>query len=51
MRRIASLIVEGIGARGDSAAQASVRERVSAITDRFPVPGLPSTRSTAEIPA
>ena len=51
MRRIAALIVEGIGARGDSGAQAAVRERVSAITDRFPVPGLPSTRSTAEIPA
>ena len=43
MRLIAQLIVDGIGARGDAAAQAAIRERVAAITDRFPVPGLPET--------
>jgi len=43
MRLIARLIVDGIAARGDAAAQGLVRERVAAITDRFPVPGLPET--------
>jgi glycine hydroxymethyltransferase len=43
MEQIAALIVEGIHARGDAAAQAALRERVTAIADRFPVPGLPST--------
>ena len=43
MGRIASLIVEGIRVRGDADAQASLRERVTAIADRFPVPGLPWT--------
>jgi glycine hydroxymethyltransferase len=43
MRLIARLIVDGIAARGDAAAQDLVRERVGAITDRFPVPGLPET--------
>jgi glycine hydroxymethyltransferase len=43
MEQIAALIVEGIRARGDAAAQAALRERVTAIADRFPVPGLPST--------
>jgi glycine hydroxymethyltransferase len=43
MRQIATLIVEGIRVRGDAAAQAALRERVTAIADRFPVPGLPWT--------
>ena len=51
MRSIAQLIVDGIAARGDAAAQAGIRQRVAAITDRFPVPGLPGTRSTADVPA
>jgi glycine hydroxymethyltransferase len=51
MAEIANLIVAGIAARGDPEAQAAVRTRVAAITDRFPVPGVPATRSTAEIPA
>jgi glycine hydroxymethyltransferase len=51
MRSIARLIVDGIAARGDGPAQDGIRARVGAITDRFPVPGLPATRSTAEIPA
>jgi glycine hydroxymethyltransferase len=50
MEQIAELIVEGIRARGDAAAQASVRERATAIADRFPVPGLPRTvRSAANV--
>ena len=43
MRLIARLIVDGIAVRGDASAQDGVRERVAAITDRFPVPGLPET--------
>ncbi len=43
MRLIARLIVDGIAARGDASAQDGVRERVAAITDQFPVPGLPET--------
>jgi glycine hydroxymethyltransferase len=43
MRLIAQLIVDGIAARGDANAQAAIRGRVAAITDRFPVPGLPET--------
>jgi glycine hydroxymethyltransferase len=43
MRLVAQLIVDGIAARGDAGAQAAIRERVSEITDRFPVPGLPET--------
>jgi glycine hydroxymethyltransferase len=43
MQLIARLIVDGIAARGDLAAQGAIRERVAAITDRFPVPGLPET--------
>ncbi len=43
MRLIAQLIVDGIAARGDAAAQEGIRRRVAAITDRFPVPGLPET--------
>jgi len=43
MQSIATLIVDGIAARGDAAAQDAIRERVAAITDRFPVPGLPRT--------
>jgi len=51
MREIASLIIDGIAARGDADAQEAVRRRVSTITSRFPVPGLPGTRSMAETPA
>jgi hypothetical protein len=43
--------VDGIAARGDAAAQEQIRRRVAAITDRFPVPGLPGTRAVAEVPA
>jgi glycine hydroxymethyltransferase len=43
MGEIARLIVDGIAARGDATAQARVRDRVAAITSRFPVPGLPET--------
>jgi len=51
MRDIARLIVDGIAARGDETAQDEIRRRVASITDRFPVPGLPSTRPTADVPA
>jgi glycine hydroxymethyltransferase len=51
MRSIAQLIVDGIAARGDADAQALIRQRVAAITDRFPVPGLPTTRARADVPA
>jgi len=51
MRSIALLIVDGIAARGDAAAQEDIRRRVTSITDRFPVPGLPGTRAAAGIPA
>ncbi|MEO6058778.1 MAG: serine hydroxymethyltransferase [Candidatus Limnocylindria bacterium] len=43
MRDIAELIVDGIAARGDVTAQEQIRQGVAAITDRFPVPGLPET--------
>jgi glycine hydroxymethyltransferase len=45
MAEIGSLIVDGIAARGDAAAQASVRARAVALAERFPVPGLPWTRA------
>jgi glycine/serine hydroxymethyltransferase len=51
MREIARLIVGGIAAREDPDGQQQIRQRVGAITDRFPVPGLPSTRSLADLPA
>ncbi len=55
MGDIARLIVDGIAARGDEAAQADIRVRVAAVTDRFPVPGLPATRGAtraiADVPA
>ena len=51
MREIARLIVDGIAARSDEDAKQDIRRRVAAITDRFPVPGLPSTRSLADLPA
>jgi glycine hydroxymethyltransferase len=51
MDAIAELIVEGIAARGDVVRQGAIRERVAAIADRFPVPGLPQTRTMAEVPA
>jgi glycine/serine hydroxymethyltransferase len=44
MRTVAGLIVEGIAARGDEAAQERVRAGVAETVDRFPVPGLPWTR-------
>jgi glycine hydroxymethyltransferase len=44
MRAVAGLIVDGIAARGDEAAQERVRAGVAEIVDRFPVPGLPATR-------
>ncbi len=48
MRQIAALIVEGVRVRGDASAQAELRQRVTAIADRFPVPGLPWTVRAAE---
>jgi glycine hydroxymethyltransferase len=51
MRDIARLIVDGIAARGDDAAQDEIRRRVASIADRFPVPGLPGTRAVAGAPA
>ncbi|MGH2456298.1 MAG: serine hydroxymethyltransferase [Candidatus Limnocylindria bacterium] len=45
MEAIAGLIVDGIAARGDAAAQERVRSGVAGIVDRFPVPGLPWTRA------
>jgi glycine hydroxymethyltransferase len=51
MREIAGLIIDGIAARDDEAQQETIRQRVSAIADRFPVPGLPGTRAVAEVPA
>jgi len=51
MRLIATLIVDGIAARGDATAQDRVRARVGAITDRFPVPGLPQTLLPSASPA
>jgi len=44
MSEIGDLIVDAVAARGDSAAQAGVRERVATVADRFPVPGIPWTR-------
>jgi glycine hydroxymethyltransferase len=44
MHEIGAMIVEGIAARGDVDAQHRVRERVAAVADRFPVPGVPWTR-------
>jgi glycine hydroxymethyltransferase len=43
MREIGDLIVDGIAARGDETAQRRVKERVAAVADRFPVPGIPWT--------
>jgi glycine hydroxymethyltransferase len=51
MREIGALIVDGIAARDDASAQDDIRRRVASITDRFPVPGLPATRTAAGIPA
>jgi glycine/serine hydroxymethyltransferase len=47
MANVAQLVVSGIAARGDADAQERVRAGVAEIVDRFPVPGLPWTRSTA----
>ena len=49
MRDIATLIVDGIAARGDPDAQSRIRDRVAAIADRFPVPGLPETRARSAV--
>ena len=49
MRAVAGLIVDGIAARGDEAAQERVRAGVAEIVDRFPVPGLPGTRIGAPV--
>jgi glycine hydroxymethyltransferase len=49
MRQVAGLIVEGIAAREDPAAQERVRAGVAEIVDRFPVPGLPWTRAGAAV--
>jgi glycine hydroxymethyltransferase len=51
MSEIARLIVDGVAARNDPDGQQQIRQRVGAITDRFPVPGLPATRSLADLPA
>ena len=48
MREIGAIIVDGIAARDDEAAQEEIRRRVASIADRFPVPGLPATRSSAD---
>ena len=40
MREIGSLIAEAIERHDDPSAQAPLAERVTAITERFPVPGL-----------
>jgi glycine hydroxymethyltransferase len=45
MAQIGELIVAGIEARGDDAAQSGVRERVVALAEQFPVPGLAWTRA------
>jgi glycine hydroxymethyltransferase len=45
MAEIGRLIVAGIAARGDEAAQASVTEQVVTLAERFPVPGLAWTRA------
>jgi glycine/serine hydroxymethyltransferase len=45
MAEIGRLIVAGIAARGDPAAQAAVRDRVVALAERYPVPGLAWTRA------
>jgi glycine hydroxymethyltransferase len=44
MAEIGELIVAGIAARGDETAQAAVRDRVVALAERYPVPGLAWTR-------
>jgi glycine hydroxymethyltransferase len=44
MREIGDLIVDGVQARGNEAAQNRVKERVATVADRFPVPGIPWTR-------
>jgi glycine hydroxymethyltransferase len=45
MAQIGELIAAGIEARGDEAAQSVVRERVVALAEQFPVPGLTWTRA------
>jgi glycine hydroxymethyltransferase len=50
MREIGDLIVDGIAARGEEAAQAQVRDRVATVADRFPIPGIPWTRERVATP-
>jgi glycine hydroxymethyltransferase len=42
MREIGRIIIEGIATRGDEAAHRGLAARVTEITNRFPVPGLPA---------
>jgi len=49
MEAIAGLIVDGIAARDDEAAQERVCAGVAEIVDRFPVPGLPATRLSSPV--
>jgi glycine hydroxymethyltransferase len=42
MRAVGRIIIEAIATRGDAAAHARLAAEVSEITDRFPVPGLPT---------
>ena len=51
MRRIADLIVDAIAGRDAGARHELVRRGVAEIADRFPVPGIPATRTAAEVPA
>src|SRR5438552_2383773 len=51
MREISDLIVAGIAARGGEAEQDRVRDRVAAVADRFPVPGIPWTRERLGVAA
>jgi glycine hydroxymethyltransferase len=51
MGLVAQLIVDGIAARGNDGAQASIRDRVAEIVDRFPVPGLPQTLIAGQVTA
>ena len=51
MREIGDLIVDGVQARGDEAAQNRVRDHVAGVADRFPVPGIPWTRERVASPA
>ena len=45
MTGLGAVALVGASARGDAAAQASVRARAVALAERFPVPGLAWTRA------